>query len=206
MSRSFLRRTSMKMRGMSLVEAVVVVAITVAVGASLLSVIRSFYRTNAYVFEATASVDSARRGLATTLSALREASYADDGNYPISSAATSSITFYSDIDSDRGIERVRVYTIGTTLYRVITNAAGNPPSYTGQAPSTTTIATYVRNTTSVPIFKYYDSSGAQLSTTSPDISDIASVTVTLMVDINPNRAPNILTMTGGATLRNLREQ
>ncbi len=193
-------------RGMTLVEAVVVVAITVAVGASLLSVIRMFYRSNAYVFEAAASVDSARRGLSTTLSAVREASYADDGNYPIASAATSSILFYSDIDSDGGIERVRVYTVGTTLYRVVTNAAGSPPSYTGQQPATSTLATYVRNTNATPIFTYYDSSGMQLSTTTPDISEISSVAVTLMVDINPNRAPNILNLTGTATLRNLRDQ
>lgn len=191
---------------MTLVEAMVVVALTAIVGGVLLTVIQMFYRSNAYVFEATASVDSARRGLSTTLSALREASYADDGNYPIAAAATSSIIFYSDIDSDGGIERVRVYTIGTTLYRVITNAAGSPPSYTGQAPATTTIATYVRNGTSTPMFRYYDSSGTQLATTSPRISDIASVAVTLMVDLNPNRAPNVVTMTGSATLRNLRDQ
>lgn len=193
------------MRGFTLVEAVVVVAITAIVGAGLLSTIRWFYRGNAYVFEATASVDSARRGLATTLSALREASYADDGNYPIASAATSSIVFYSDIDSDGGIERVRVYTINGTLYRTIINASGNPPSYTGQSTATTTIATYVRNSTSTPLFKYYNSLGVQLSTTSPNISQIASVSTTLMVDLNPNRAPNVLTLTGQATLRNLRD-
>jgi type II secretory pathway pseudopilin PulG len=193
------------MRGFTLVEAIVVVAITAIVGGTLLSTIRNFYRANTYVFEATTSVDSARRGLATTLSALREASYADDGNYPIATAATSSITFYSDIDSDGGIERVRVYTINGTLYRTIINASGNPPSYTGQTTSTTTIATYVRNTGSVPIFTYYNSSGVQLSTTSPTLSQIASVSTTLMVDLNPNRAPNVLTLTGSATLRNLRD-
>ncbi len=165
-----------------------------------------FYRNNAYVFEATAAVDGARRGVATTLSALREASYADDGNYPIAAAATSSVTFYSDIDSDGGIERVKVYILGTTLYRVVTNAAGNPPSYTGQTPATTTIATSVQNGTSTPLFKYYDSTGVQLSATSTDISEIASIATTLMVDLNPNRAPNVVTMTGSATLRNLKDQ
>lgn len=193
------------MRGFTLVEAIVVVAITIVVGGSLLSIIRNFYRGNTYVFEATASVDSARRGLATTLSALREAAYAEDGSYPITAAATSSITFYSDIDTDGGIERVRVYVINGTLYRVVTNAVGSPPSYAGQPPATTTIATYVRNSTSTPLFKYYDSSGVQLSTTSPALSQIASVAATIMVDLNPNRAPNVLTLTGSATLRNLRD-
>jgi prepilin-type N-terminal cleavage/methylation domain-containing protein len=190
-------------RGVSLAEMIVVIALTGVVSAALLSTIRNFYISNAYVFEAAVSVDSARRGLATTLSALREASYGDDGNYPIALAATSSVTFYSDIDSDGGIERVKVYILDATLYRVITNASGNPPVYTNAGSATTTVATYVRNGTSTPLFKYYDSNGTELSATSTNESDIASVSSTLMVDLNPNRAPNVLTMTGSATLRNL---
>lgn len=191
---------------MTLMEVVVVTAITGIVSGALLYTIRDFYRANAYIFEAATSVDSARRGVATTLHNLREASYADDGNYPIASAATSSIVFYSDVDADGGIERVRIYLSNETLYRTVTNAAGTPPSYAGQAPATTTIATYVRNSSSTPLFRYYDATGTQLATTSPDISEIASVATTLLVDLNPNRAPNVLTFTGTATLRNLKEQ
>lgn len=193
-------------RGISLVEMLVVIAITVAVAGSLLSAIRYFYINNAYVFEATASVDGARRGLATALADLREASYGDDGAYPIGSAATSSITFYSDVDSDGGVEQVKIWKSGTTLYKVITNAGGNPPSYTGQTSATTTIATYLRNATSTPLFTYYDSTGAQLSTTSTPLTSIATVGTTIQIDLNPNRAPQVFTLSGSATLRNLRDE
>ncbi len=194
------------MRGMTLVETMVVVAITVMVAGSLLSAIRYFYLNNTYVFEAATSVDSARRGLATALADLREASYADDGSYPIGSAATSSITFYSDIDSDGGVERVKIWKVGTNLYKVVTNAAGNPPSYAGQSSATSTLASYLRNATSTPVFVYYDSTGAQLSTTSTPLSSIATVGTAVQIDLNPNRAPQIFTLTGSATLRNLRDQ
>ena len=196
----------MSMRGFTLVETVVTVALVAMVSGTLLMVIRDFYRQNAYVFEAATAVDSARRGISTALHNLREASYADDGNYPIASAATSSVTFYSDVDADGGIERVRIYLLSGTLYRVVTNAGGNPPSYTGQTAATTTIATYVRNSSTTPMFRYYDSNGVQLATTSPDILEIASVSTTLLVDLNPQRAPNVLTLTGTATLRNLKDQ
>ena len=193
-------------RGFTLVEAIVVVAITAMVGGALLSAIRYFYVNNAYVFEATTAVDSARRGLSVMLHNVREASYADDGNYPIGAAATSSITFYSDVDSDGGIERVKIWKYSTTLYKVVTNAAGNPPSYAGQASATSTIATYLRNATSTPFFTYYNSSGVQLATTSPDISQIVSVHAHIETDLNPNRAPQIFTLTGSATLRNLKDR
>jgi hypothetical protein len=193
-------------RGFSLAETIVVIALTALVGGALLSAIRYFYINNAYVFEAATSVDQARRGVATMLHNVREASYADDGNYPIGSAATSSITFYSDVDSDGGIERVKIWSVGTTLYKVVTNAGGNPPTYAGQASATSTIASYLRNATSTPIFTYYDSTGAQLATTSPDISQIVGIRARVDIDLNPNRAPQIFTLTGSATLRNLKDQ
>jgi hypothetical protein len=96
--------------------------------------------------------------------------------------------------------------IGTTLFKTITNAVGSPPSYTGQPISTSTIAQYVRNSSTTPLFRYYDSSGMQLSTTTTDISKVASVSVQLLVDLNPLRAPNVFTLTENATLRNLRNQ
>lgn len=196
----------MMSRGLTLVEMIVVIALVTLVGAGMLSAIQYFYRGNSYVFEAASSVDSARRGIAIALSSLREASYGEDGTYPITVAGTSTVTFYSDIDADGGIERVRFVLTNGTLYRGITNASGNPPSYAGQPASTSTVATYVRNTATTPVFTYYDSSGTQLSTTSTNISDIASVRVDLRIDLNPSRAPNIFTLAGSATMRNLKEQ
>lgn len=193
-------------RGFSLAETIVVIAITAMVGGALLSAIRYFYVNNAYVFEAAASVDQARRGVSTMLHNVREASYADDGNYPIGSAATSSITFYSDVDSDGGIERVKIWAYRGVLYKVVTNAGGNPPSYAGQASATSTISSYLRNATSTPLFTYYDSTGTQLATTAPNISQIVGVRARVDVDLNPNRAPQVFTLTGSATLRNLKDQ
>lgn len=191
-------------RGFTLMETLVVVALTALVGGALLSAIVYIYRNNAYIFEATAAVENARKGLSVTLGDIREAAYADDGNYPLGSVATSSITFYSDIDADGGIERVKIYIVGDTLYKVVTNAAGNPPSYTGQPVATSTIANYIRNGTT-PMFLYFDDTGAQLSTTATDISAVRSVAITILTDLNPARAPNVLTLTGTATLRNLRD-
>lgn len=193
-------------RGITLVETIVVVAITVAVAGAVFSAIRYFYVSKAYVFEAASAVDSARRGLATSLADLREASYGDDGSYPISAAATSSVTFYSDVDSDNSVERVKIWVANKTVYKVITNSGGNPPSYTGQTSATTTIATYLRNATSTPVFTYYDSTGAQLATSSTPLSSIAAVGVNMQIDLNPNRAPNVFTLSGKATLRNLRDE
>lgn len=192
------------MRAFSLIETLVVVAIVGAVGIALSVVILQGYKGNAYVFEAASSVDAARRGLFTALQNLREATYGQDGAYPVASAATSTVTFYADVDQDGPVERVRVYLSGTTLYRGVTNAGGNPPSYTGQPETVQTVVAYVRNGTTTPLFAYYDSSGALL--TAPiDVSRVSFVTMDIRTDLNPTRAPNVYQLTGSATLRNLRD-
>jgi type II secretory pathway pseudopilin PulG len=184
-------------------EMLVVIAVMGTAGIALSGLIQSFYRNNAFLLEQTAALESARNGVRDAVSAIREASYGDDGSYPIESAATSSLTFYSDYDQDNSVERERYTLINGTFYRVVTNSAGSPPSYTGQALSTSTVATNVRNDT-LPVFTYYDINGAALSATSTDESRIASVGIMLMVDLNPARAPNVYRLEEKSTLRNLR--
>lgn len=192
------------MRGFTLIETLVVLAVlTVATGA-IASTIVTFYRGNAFLLEQTAALESARRGVFDAARILREASYGDDGSYPIAAVGTSTITVFADIDADRSVERVRYFVSGTTLFRTVTNAAGSPPVYPLAASATTTIATDLRNGTSTPLFTYLDASGAALPSTSTPIASITAVRIQLMVDLNPNRAPNVFTLTQNATFRNLR--
>lgn len=183
---------------------VVVIALTSLVGLGLAAMIAFFYRSNAFLLEATSAVDSASRGVNDSLALLREASYGEDGAYPISAAATSSITFYADADSDSSIERIRLYVSNSTLYQGVVNAAGNPPSYAGQTESVTTLATFVKNAAGTPAFRYYNDAGTELTGTI-DIAAVRTIRTRFDVDINPHRAPNILILEGGATLRNLRD-
>jgi prepilin-type N-terminal cleavage/methylation domain-containing protein len=191
-------------QGMTLIEVLAVVAIVSVVGIALNTTIVSFYRNNAYLLEETQALNNAHTGLNEMTRAIREASYGDDGSYPIANAATSTITLYSNADKDTAIEKITYTLVGTSLYRTSINSAGNPPVYTGQPISTTTLSQYVRNTASNPLFTYYDVSGNQLSATSTPLIKIAAVRVELLDDLNPLRAPNVFTLTETATIRNLR--
>jgi hypothetical protein len=189
---------------MTLMEMLVVIAIITSAGIALTGAIQFFYRSNAFLLEQTAALDGARRGVQDAVVAIRESSYGDDGSYPIEAAATSSLTFYSDFDKDDSVEKERYVLLSGTLYRIVTNSGGTPPTYTGQSQSTTTIATYVANSTSTPLFRYFNTTGTELTGSNIDESAIASVRISLMVDLNPLRAPNVFTLTETATLRNLR--
>jgi prepilin-type N-terminal cleavage/methylation domain-containing protein len=189
--------------GFTLIEMLVVIAVTSVVGVAISGAIQSFYQKNAFLLEQTSALDSARGGIVDAVRTLRQASYGDDGSYPISTAGTSTVTFYSDVDNDKAVEKVRYYLVNTTLYRGVTKSSGFPPTYTGQPEAITTVSAYVRNPVTVPIFTYLDANGTQLPTVGTNIAAISAIGITLYTDLNPNRAPNVFELTETATLRNL---
>ncbi len=196
----------MNYRGFTLIETVVVIAMTALIMVTLGVLFAYFYKTNAYTLEQSIAVGQARLGVEDAMKYLREASYGDDGSYPVGSAATSSITFYANITSGSPAVAQVTYTLQNgTLYRVVKESAGNPPSYNGAAPATTTIATSVVNNATTPVFRYFDNTGTEL-TMPVNISSIASIETTVVIDVNVNRAPVSFTLSGGATLRNLKSQ
>ena len=191
--------------GFTLIETIVIISITALIFVTLGVLISYFYKTNAYALEQSTAIGQARRGVEDAMLYLREASYGNDGAYPIKNVATSSVTFYANTNNDNIIERVTYILINKILYRTIATPTGNPPSYAGATIATSTIATPVTNNESTPVFRYFDKNGAELYAP-VDISKISSIRTTVVVDVNVNRAPVAFTLSGGATLRNLKDQ
>src|SRR5690606_5165786 len=77
----------MERRAFSLIETLVVVAVVGIVGLAIHAVILRFYQANTYVLQGTAAVNSARNGVTTLSSNLREVTYGDDGAFPLGQAA-----------------------------------------------------------------------------------------------------------------------
>lgn len=188
---------------MTLIELLVTISIITVVTGALMGIIQSFYKDNDYLIEETASLANARSGIDKTVYNIRQATYGDDGSYPITAAGTSTLTIYADADHGSDVEKLQYSLVNGTLYQYMTYATGSPPTYTGRQ-SITTIATYVQNAAD-PIFTYYDNAGNQLSSTSTNIASISSIRVNLEIDLNPNRAPNLFTLSETATLRNLQQ-
>lgn len=195
----------MKKLGFTLVETIVIVAVTAFVFVTLGWLMTYFYKTSAYALEQSIAVGQARNGVEDAMLYLREASYGGDGSYPIKSVATSSITFYANTNNDSVIERVTYSLMNGVLSRAVATPTGNPPSYVNATIATSTIAKPVTNATSTPVFRYFNNVGSELFAPI-DISKISSVRTTVVVDANVNRTPVAFTLSGGATLRNLKNR
>jgi type II secretory pathway pseudopilin PulG len=189
-------------RGLSLLETIIWIGMfTMAMGAIVSSML-FFYRTSNSTLQEATAITSAQRGIDTMMRAIREVSYASDGAYPVVSIAEDGITFYANVDSDSGIERVHFYVQGTNLYEAILDPSGDPPVYSG-TEAAMVLAENVQNIANdVDPFSYFDEDGIEISDYS-DVSGVRFVTANILVDVDTVRPPTAVNIRSSAAMRNI---
>lgn len=191
------------MRGFTIIEMLVYIAIfTFAMGA-VSGLLIYFYRSNTYVLQKSYAINSARKGIETMSREIREATYSDVGAYPVIEAQSQSFSFYSDIDRDENVEKVRYFLDGTNFKKGETKASGQPLVYDEADEVISIISDNVRNGAE-SIFTYYNASSTEVADLG-EIADIKLIKTTLIVDVNPVKAPENFTLTTSAQIRNLYE-
>jgi type II secretory pathway pseudopilin PulG len=199
------KNKSQSKSGFTLMETVVVIAILIIVLGALTSSIRYFYRTNSHALEQSFAINSARIGIERMVKDIREAAFSDEGAYPVISMATSSFSFYSDIDEDIFVEKIRYFLDGTDLNKGVTNSSGDPLVYDDSDEVVSLISDNVRNNAdSIEFFSYFDTSGTQV-TNLASTTDLRFTTIEIVVNVNPTRLPNNFTLRSSAALRNVKE-
>ena len=188
----------------SLLETVLVISLFTVVMLIISQFTFTFYRQNEYALEQSAAIQNARRGIATLVGDLREAVPSQGGAYPIESAATNSITFFSDIDRDEFVERARYFINAEgQLIKEVTEPTGIPATYPVNPTSTKIVANYIINDLfATDLFTYYDDSGTIISNLS-DEDSVRFIEVNLIVNVDPNRQPEEFVLRSSAYLRNL---
>jgi prepilin-type N-terminal cleavage/methylation domain-containing protein len=101
-------------KGFTLIEILIAIAIFGLLTGALFSLIPVLYKINSYAWNQAYAIDEARRGVKVMIREIREARAGGDGSYVIEKAEDSEFVFFSDIDNDSKIEKVR-YFLGGTL-------------------------------------------------------------------------------------------
>jgi hypothetical protein len=138
---------------------------------------------------------------------LRSAAPAVNGIYTIASAGTSTFSFFSDPKNTGQTQKITYSLVGKTLYRAVISPSGSPLWYNPATQSTSSLLTNVYNSTSTPLFKYYDQNytGTSSALTMPvNVSSIRLISVALTLDVDPNKSPIPRTYTIQTSLRNLK--
>ncbi len=200
-------KISKKNRGISLAEIVVVVGILSFVIVGITTFQKDIFSLNSSLQGSMNAQFEGGRVLRLMVGEMRSMSPSAAGSYPIAQAATNTLTFYSDIDNDGSKEKVRYFLQSGTLKKGVTDPSGSPVGYTG-TEKVETLITSVVNSTSSPIFSYFDSSYS--GTTSPMSLPINTLSVRLIkilvtIDKDTNRPPGPSTVTSQVSLRNLKD-
>lgn len=193
--------------GFALVEILVVAGIVALIGGSVATFQRDVITHNSMIQSGAIAEDGLRSILRQIIGELRSAAPAQTGAYLLGAAATNTITFYSDIDSDGLRERTRYFLSGTDFKKGVIKPTGQPYTYDVSNEQIKTVATNVINATT-SIFSFYDSnySGSGLPLTVPiDISKIRLVKIDVGIDPNPGRPLQAMWISSQVMIRNLKD-
>jgi len=102
-----------KIKSFTLIETLVAIFVFALAMVAVAGLIVLGYRTHGFTKEQSIAIEEAQRGIEKMVKEIREAKSGDDGSFPIEKADDKEFIFYSDIDDDGEVERVR-YFLGNT--------------------------------------------------------------------------------------------
>ncbi len=194
------------LRGITLVEILVAISIFVFLAGATVSLFLSSWKYNRIVWEQLETQNQGRKVVQDFTNELRVASVSSIGSYPVEAASSTEVIFYTHLDADTLVERVRYFFSGRILKKGVIKPLGNPLVYNPVNEIITEIAHDVVTATSK--FSYYgaDFSGSEPPLASPiNIVSIKLVSFALTLEEDPNASPVPFSIESKVSLRNLKD-
>ena len=174
--------------GFTVIEVLVSAALLVILGAGFLGLQYIFSRNQTIAWQSYINIEEANRAAMIMARELRNMNESEDGSFPLSVSDDQQIIFYSDIDYDDLVDRVRYTLNGNTLLKGITPPQGEPAEYLDTNETEQIITDYVRNG-SEPVFYYYNENWPSDTVNNPlpigeRISDTSMIHINLIINSN----------------------
>lgn len=202
-------RTNFKIQqGFTLIEIMVSIAVFTMLGVGVVMLISNAIGTSNKVGVLSANADQARKISFQMMNELRNAVTSSTGTYALGSVADQAITFYSNVDSDAAIERIRYYISDGKLYRGLLKPTGSPLAYVEANETLQVVQDNVANG-ATPLFYYFDDSydGTGSALTSPvTITQVKLVRLNLLItNVAGVDNTNFFTVTASGSIRSLKD-
>jgi type II secretory pathway pseudopilin PulG len=196
-------------QGMTLLEILVAIGIFILAIAAIYVFINQGFRFQNFSLDQTAAIQEARRGVETLVRQIRETQISGIGTYPIVEADAQELIFYSDIDKDTDVERVRYWLDGTDFKKGTIEPRFGPIEYVESDEVVVTLSQYVQNGAD-PVFYYYNRDWPADTVNNPlsvpaVVTDVRLVQVRLIINVNPAQAPSDFTLESNVQIRNLKD-
>lgn len=194
-------------QGFSLVELLIGIAVLGILIAAVTALSGRFFTVSRTQFEQTRTTEEARVQLERITDIVRNGRAIDcDGNPQtdtpaegwLQTANATSITFYSNVDSDAAAERVTYEQVGADLVRTVDQDSPTACSFVAGTPNIVAHSLY--NSTAQPLFAYVGAGGATLAPPI-DLKAVTRVKVLLVVDSDGANLSNAALITTDITPR-----
>lgn len=170
------------------------------------------WKSNSFVLEEGQASFEASNALDGMVKSLRKVKQADNGHFGIKSAGDFDLTVYLDNDGDGVTEKVHYFLDSPSqqLKKGVSEPSGSPLTYPTDDQTVTTLAHHVVNTSSQPIFIYYNEHYPVDMTGNPLLTpivlpDVRLIQIHLWVNIKPSSAPDNINLESFVELRNLND-
>lgn len=197
----------LRTKGFSLVEILIVLGIVTLLMGIVTLLLRDTFKFNRNISDSLTQNLEARHAIKRMSAEIRILSPSSIGAYPLEQAGTSTLTFYSNVDTDPEKERVRYFIKNNALIRGEIQPTGNPLTYNQATEATTTIVRALINNSSTPLFSYH--TDAYAGTSSPLVAPF-TISIVRLIKIaiytqndSATTSPNIYTTQ--VSFRNLKD-
>lgn len=141
--------------GFTLIEVVISIAIFSLIAYGIIFLVSNIFGSAQGQTTLLADSDQARKMSSNIMNELRNCQTSSTGAYPLATVDDQTLMFYSNIDSDSYIERVRYYVQSGKLYKGVLKPAGNPLVYNPANEQSVVVQSNLANGAN-PVFYYYD--------------------------------------------------
>lgn len=152
--RSGLKRSWNDQQGVTLVELLVAVFMFVFIIGFMATMFSYFFDSYFFVENVTNSNVTAKYAVDRISSTVREAKTSEEGAYPLIDAGDTSLAFYSDVDDDGEVERIRFFIDGGQLKQGLVEPGSPPQLYT--EPEQVSVLIDAIDNQGQPIFEYFN--------------------------------------------------
>lgn len=192
--------------GFTLIEVVVVIGLSVGILLLVGNFGLDLSRFSIFFGDSLGSQQEIQQTFQVMTSELQSMQIANTGSFLLSSVSPTAVVFYSDLEGDGLVERVRYFRESNILKKGVIHPGGTPLAYD---PSAELVSEVIHDLVASPstLFTYYDRdfTGSEDPLVYPfDSSRVRVVKAAVTVDKNLQAEPGPMTIEGYFNIRNLR--
>lgn len=204
-----MNQRKLQQNGLTLIELLIVIALIGILGLAILGLQYIIGQNQIVAWDSFLSVSEANTSISLLTRELRTARDGENGSYALASGGDTELIFYSDIDFDGTVERVRYFHSGSEFSKGTIEPQGFPITYPQEEEKVKVLSDNVRNG-DTPVFSYYngdwpeDTDNNPLSTPATP-SDVKLIKIYLKLGTRRDDSDKVYELESFAQLRMLKD-